>query len=133
MSTDSFADKIRKEMVADYSDALEKNFEKVKQFIKLTDNGKVDIINKEKVKGKDRILLYFIGKLYSKRAGFTDTENVTNKELLDELGIPEGSLRPWLKSLREEKKIKQMKPNTHSILLNVVERTINSMVKDRKE
>jgi hypothetical protein len=61
---------------------------------------------------------------------------VGNKELMNELGIPEGSLLPWLKALREKKKIKQVKRGRyahHGISLNVVEKTLTSIEKKLKK
>lgn len=122
--------RIAGEMTVSYSSALEKNFDLAKQFIRITTEGKVDILAKEKLSGEDKILLYLIGKLYAKEAGFTATAEVGNKELLDELGIPEGSLLPWLKELRDGNKIKQVRRGRytyHVIRINLVERTLKSV------
>lgn len=101
--------RILQEMTVDYSEVLEENFELAKQFIRLTKEGEVDILVKEKVTGQEKILLYLVGKLYAKEAGLTSSDEVGNQEFLENLGIPEGSLLPWLKSLRDENKIKQIK------------------------
>ena len=131
-SADNLTKKIIEEMTVDYSNALEKNFSLAKQFIRITKDGKVDILAKDRLKGKEQILLYLIGKLYAKEVGFTATDNVGNKELMDELGIPEGSLFPWLKDLRDENNIKQFKKERrvyHFIPINLVERTLKSIEK----
>lgn len=128
--------KIIEEMSVEYSNALEKNFDLAKQFIRITKEGKVDIIFKDKMGGKEQILLYLIGKLYAKEAGFTVTDDVGNKELLEELGIPEGSLLPWLKDLRDKNKIKQVKKGRYShhiIPVNLVERTLKSIERKIKK
>ena len=44
------------------ANTLEKNFDLAKKFIRITSIGRIDILNKEKVKGQDKILLYLIGK-----------------------------------------------------------------------
>jgi hypothetical protein len=122
--------RIAGEMTVSYSSALEKNFDLAKQFIGITREGKVDILVKEKLNGEEKILLYLIGKLYAKEAGFTATAEVGNEELLGELGIPEGSLFPWLKDLRDENKIKQVRRGRHAyhvIRINLVERTLKSV------
>jgi len=124
--------KIMEEMAVDYSSALEKNFDLAKQFIRITKDGRVDILSKDQLTGKEQILLYLIGKLYAKEAGFTVTDDVGNKELMDELGIPEGSLLPWLKDLRDENNIKRVKKERyvyHFIPMNLVERTLRSIEK----
>lgn len=127
---------IIEEMTVDYSNALEKIFGLAKQFIRITKNGKVDILFKDKLSGKEKILLYLIGKLYAKEAGFAATDDVENKELMDELGVPKGSLLPWLKDLRDENKIKQVKKGRythHNIPVNLVERTLKSTERKLKK
>lgn len=122
--------KILEELTTDYSSALERNFDLAKQFIRITKEGKVDITAKDKLRGKEQILLYLIGKLYAKEATFAATDEVGNKELLNELGIPEGSLLPWLKDLRDTNKIKRVKRGKyiyHIIPVNLVERTLKSI------
>lgn len=122
--------KIIEQMTVDYSNALEKNFDLAKQFIRITKDGKVDILFKDELGGKEQILLYLIGKLYAKEAGFTATEDVGNKELLQGLGIPKGSLLPWLKELRDKGKIKQVKKERykhHVMPINLVEKTLKSI------
>lgn len=125
------------EMSVDYSNTLEKNFELAKKYIRITRDGKVDVLNKEKLTGMDQILLYLIGKLYAKEAGFVATSDVGNEELINELGVPKGSVFPWLKWLREETKVKQLKKGryvSHMIPENLVERTLKGIEeKLRKE
>jgi len=128
--------RIIEEMTVDYSNALERNFDLAKQFIRITKDGKVGVLFKDKITGEEQILLYLIGKLYAKEANFIPTDDVGNQELMDELGIPKGSVLPWLKSLRDKNKIKQIKKgrNTHhSIQVNVVERTLQAIEKKLKK
>ena len=132
----SLKKKIIEEMTVDYSNALEKNFDLAKQFIRITKDGKVDVLSKDKINGKEQLLLYLIGKLYAKEAGFAATDDVGNNELLNELGIPSGSLLPWLKELREENKIKQIKKGKythHSISVNWIEKTLKHIEKKIKK
>ena len=124
------------EMTVDYSSALEKNFDLAKQFVRITKEGKLDILFKEKLTGKEQVMLYLIGKLYAKEAGLSTTDDVGNKELMDELGIPEGSVLPWLKGLRDKKKISPIKKGRythHRIQINVVEKTLRGIEKKIKK
>jgi len=123
------------EMTDDYSNALEKNFELAKQLLRITKEGKVTVLFKDKLNGEEQISLYFIGKLYAKEAGFIEKHEVDNKELLDELGIPKGSLLPWLNNLRDNKKAKQIKVGRnvlHAIPVNLVEKTLKDIGKKLK-
>lgn len=131
-----FKTRIRGEMMVDYASALEKNFDLAKQFLRITSEGKVDMHFKEKFTGKQQILLYLIGKLYAKEADLVETNDVGNKELMGELGIPEGSLLPWLKDLRDKKKIKQVKSGRythHSVSINLVEKILKDIEKKVKK
>ena len=128
--------RILEEMTADYSNALEKNFDLAKQFMMVTKEGKVDVLIKENISGKEQLLVYLIGKLYANKAGLSATDDVGNKELMDELGIPPGSVLPWLKYLRDENKIKQVKRGKnvhHAIPISMVEKTLIGLEKKLKK
>lgn len=125
-------EKILAEMTSDYTNSLDKNFELAKKFIRITNEGLVEILVKEKTSGKEQILLYLIGKIYAKEAGLASTEEVANYELMNELGIPIGSLLPWLKSLKDENKIRPIRRGKnvdHTISINLVEKTLNDIEK----
>lgn len=128
--------KILQEMTVNYSKVLEKNFDLAKQFIRLTKEGDVEVLVKENVTGQERILLYLIGKLYAKEAGLTSSNEVGNQELLENLGMPLGSLLPWLKGLRDENKIKQIKRERHTyhtIPISLVGKTMKQIDKKLKK
>jgi len=129
-------EKIIQEMTVDYSNALEKHFDSAKQFIRITQEGAIDIQLKERFNGKDQIVLYLIGKLYAKEAGFATEDHVGNKELMNELGIPQGSLLPWLKDLRDKKTIVQVKKGntvSHRIKVYLIERKLREIEKKLKK
>ena len=124
--------RIAEEMMDDYSGALERNFELAKQLLRVTREGKVTVLFKEKLTGEEQIILYLIGKLYAKEADFVQKHAVDNKELMDELGIPKGSLLPWLKNLRDKKTVKQTKAGRnvfHTVPINLVEKTLKNIEK----
>lgn len=127
IETTGFKEKILNEMIVDYKNALEKNFEIAVKLLRITTEGKIVIIDKMKLGGKEQILLYLIGKYYAKEAGLSQTENVTNKELMDELGIPVGSVLPWIKDLRDNGKIKQIDSGAHRIPTNLIEKTLKDI------
>ena len=123
----SLKEKILAEMTSSYANALDKNFGLAKKFIRISPEGNVEVLVKDKISGKEQILLYLIGKLYAKEAGLSSTEEVENTELMNELGIPIGSLLPWIKSLKDENKIKHIrrgKKVNHHIAINLVERIL---------
>lgn len=125
----SLKQRILEEMSVNYANALEKNFELAKRFIRITSEGKVEVLAKEQLNGKQQILLYLIGKLYSKEAGLIPLESAGNKELTEELGLPMGSLLPWLKDLRDQNKIKAVKTGYHQISVSLIEKTLKEIEK----
>ena len=94
-------EKILKEMVSDYHNILDKNFNLAKNLIKVTKNGKIEVIDKESMNASNQILLYLIGSLYAKEAGLSEYGDAGNHELQDELGLPKGTILPALKDLRD--------------------------------
>jgi len=127
---DNLKRRIMDEMVVDYASALEKNFDLAKRFIRITKDGRVDILVKDKLVVRDNIALYLIGKLYARQAGFAASDEVNNEELLNELGIPSGSLLPGLKELRDKTIIKTIKReglSYHVIQPNVVEKKLREI------
>lgn len=124
------------EMTVDYANALEKNFDLAKQLFRITKEGKIDILLKDKLTGPEQVIIYLIGKMYSKEAGLSSTNDVGNKELMNELGIPQGSLLPWLKKLRDAKKIKPNKKGQytyHSVSVNFIERSLKEIASKIKK
>lgn len=135
-TVDDFKNLILAEMTVDYANALEKNFKMAKQFLRITKEGKVDVQRRQELTGKQQILLYLIGKMYAKEADLSDTDEVGNNELMNELGIPIGSLLPWLQYLRGKKIIRQTKKGrytNHSVSLNAVEKILKDIEKKLKK
>lgn len=130
---DELKAKILSEMTVDHRDALERNYALAKEFMRITNEGKVDVIVKDRVSGTDKIALYLIGKRYAKRAELTTTEYVKNTELCSELGIIQGSLLPWMKTLRDNNVVvpgeRDKGESQHAIALNAVERTLKAISK----
>ncbi len=128
---DELKAKILAEMTVDHSDALEKNYPLAKEFVRITKEGKVDVLVKDKVSGMDKIALYLIGKRYAQRAGLASSEYVKNTELCSELGVIQNSLLPWLKWLRDGKVVEQGtregNETSHAIALSAVERTLKAV------
>ena len=105
----SLKQRILEEMTVNYSSNLEKNFDIAKRFIRITPDGFVEVLVRDKLGGKDQIVLYLIGKMYAKEVGYVSDEYVGNGELLERLGFPVGSLLPFLKELREQNLVRQVK------------------------
>ena len=129
--TEAFKKKIIEEMGVSYTNAMEKNFDLAKTFMKITEGGTVDVIKKDDFKVPERILLYLIGKRYAKEAGRTGSEFASWKELSGELGMTKGSVLPGVKTLRDTGKI-ESKKGKYSIKANFIETTLKKLSKRQK-
>lgn len=129
---DSLKSRVLSEMTVDYSKILEKNFDRAKQFVCISADGLVDVLVRDKVTGPEQIQLYLIGKIYARAADLTTTDEVGNNELMQQLAMPEGSLLPWLKGLRDKNKITRIRHERnayHTVPVNLIEETLKGIEK----
>jgi predicted transcriptional regulator len=107
---------IENEMTVDIESELLKHKEKVKNLVQLTKTGDV-ILKQTDLTAKQKILVYLIGKTYSKVADYTKDETVTNKELIETLSLPEGTVKNALFDLRNEGLVNSLESGVHRIRL----------------
>jgi len=103
-------------MTVDIESELLKHKEKVKNLVQLTKTGDV-ILKQTDLTAKQKILVYLIGKTYSKVADYTKDETVTNKELIETLSLPEGTVKNALFDLRNEGLVNSLESGVHRIRL----------------
>ncbi|MCL4316982.1 MAG: hypothetical protein M1422_01750 [Candidatus Thermoplasmatota archaeon] len=130
LDSNDLAARIRSEMTVDYANALERCFDIAKRLVRITNEGKIFLVQKETLTGEDRILLYLIGKLYAKEGGLAATEDVSNEELANELGMRMGSIFPWTMNLRKGGKIRTQSRDGisyHAVNINLVEPELNRL------
>lgn len=134
--TEDLRERINKEMVTDHVEALERSFEVVKEIIRISPNGIIEVLNKDAYTTNNQILLYLIGKLYAFKGGLTKSEFVDNNELGSELGMLGGTLRPALKRLREASVIQTKKEGKivkSAIKLDRLEKVVTAVTTKPKE
>ena len=105
---------IKKELTVDIEDELAKYKDRVKDFIRLTPSGEV-ILTRGNLTAKQKILLYSIGKVYSKIAQFSNEASVSNRELTEVLNLPEGTVKTSLFALRKEGFLIPQEPGVHKM------------------
>ncbi len=126
----SLKERIRSEMMVDYESALERNYELAKEYVCLTTAGKVEVRAHGRFTARERVQLYLIGKLYASEAEICDSDSAPNDELLEELGLPKGTLMPTLKDLRDKNRIAQIKDGgrvRHRMPKNMVQRSLEEI------
>jgi DNA-binding transcriptional ArsR family regulator len=124
--------RILEEMTTDYASKLARNFDFAKQLFRITDDGLVDVLVKEELTGLEQIQVYLIGKMYAKESQLANTDEVGYKEFKEQLGMPKGSLNPWLKQLRDKNKITQLKRERNVYFRmspNLIDDTLNRIKK----
>jgi predicted transcriptional regulator len=92
---------IKQELTVDFENELSKHKEKVKALLQLTPSGQI-FISRLDLTAKQRIIAYMVGKVYAEFAKYSDDGTVTNKELMDALHMPEGTVKYTLHELRNE-------------------------------
>jgi predicted transcriptional regulator len=111
-------------MTVDIEGELLKHKEKVKNLVQLTKTGDV-ILKKTDLTAKQKILVYLIGKMYSKVAEYNKDETATNKELIEMLSLPEGTVKNSLFELRNEGLVSSLEEGVHRIKLANINVALN--------
>lgn len=107
---------IKSELTVDISQELAKYKDDVKDLIRLTSSGEILLThNQRSLTAKEKISLYMIAKLYSNYAKFSKERTVTNKEVEDALGLPEGTVKTSLFALRKDKSIVSVEEGVHKM------------------
>ena len=121
---------VKEELTVTEINNLGKNKEKVKQLLGITADGRIVFkIDLSKLLAKEVISLYMIGKVYAQIAGYVETETVTNKELIEALRFPEGTIGYTLKELRDDKIIIAEKTGVHRISNDKIGVVLDSIFK----
>jgi hypothetical protein len=112
MSDSELADWVKKELVVNQTE-LTSHKDRVKQLLRLAPDGSVSIEDRA-LTARQQVGLYYIGAAYAKVGGLRESEEVANKEIVQKLGMPEGTLNPRVKELRDDHLIISTK-NGHTI------------------
>jgi predicted transcriptional regulator len=110
-------------MTVDIESLLLKHKEMIKKHVKLATSGEV-ILQKTNLTAKQKVLMYLIGKLYSKIAGYSEKESVTNKDLVRALGINENTVKVSLFDLRKEGFIIPNEEGVHQVRITNLDAAI---------
>lgn len=119
---------IKKELLADPTAELERNKEQIKKHIRLTPNGKV-VVEAGKLTSRLQVGFYYIGAAYAKVAQLREEDTVTNKELHEMLNIPEGTIHPKVKELRDQHFIICVRDGVHRIDYRKIEELLKETEK----
>lgn len=113
-------------MLADPPNLLRDARERVSKAIALAKDGSVVIRNAE-FSARQKVLAYFVGKAYSAVVGFASSPIVENRELVAKLGMPDGTVKPCVKELRDARLIDAVENGRHQLALTALERTLTEL------
>jgi len=121
---------VKEELTVTEIDTIAKNKEKVKQLIGITADGRIIFkVDTSRLLAKEIICLYMIGKVYAQIVGYVDTESVTNKELIEALRLPEGTIGYSLKELRDERLIIAERTGVHHVSHDKIGDVLDNILK----
>lgn len=124
-------DWIRKELTVNIEEELSKYKKKVKDLLSLTPSGEV-LIKRNDLKAKEKILAYLIAKVYAKVANYSEG-TATNKELVEALHLPEGTVKFCLHALRQEGLVLSETGGVHQIKIANIGKAFESYFGGEKQ
>ena len=121
-------DRIVREMTIDTEGVLDRSFDKAKGIFLLDKNGKVVILSKELMNTDEKVLTYLIGKKYAVFAGYAEFDDAGTSELVNDLGIPKGTLDPAINNLKKKKRIVVSRKDGRKLLHKIADNFIEPMI-----
>jgi len=87
--------------------------ERAAKFFTLAPDGSVVMRPNEKYTARHKVLVVHVGKLYAEAAGYVPAAVVTYPDLLTTLNLPEGTVYPAVKGLRDDHVIDSVDNGRH--------------------
>jgi len=110
-------DKIQDEIVTDHETILESNFERVKQLLRLHEDGTINIEGKYRnLEPELQILIYFIGQRFAYEGELSETDSLTSSFFYERLDKSDRTIRNYLQELREDGFIKKEGQSEHRLI-----------------
>jgi hypothetical protein len=123
---------VKSELLAGEADELNKNKDRIKKLLRLTPDGHV-LLENQKLTARSQIGLYYIGAAYAAVGELRENDVVANKEIIERLGLPEGTVKPRVKELRDGRFIESVEGGHRSsyarvgLFLDGVESEVSKM------
>lgn len=127
--TDEMREWVRKNMAANPPSVLRDNRDRAAKFVGVAEDGSVAVKSGDSWRDRDRIAAYYLGKHYVTAAGYATEAVVENQELSTNLGIPENSVAPRVKELRDGRVISSVGNGRHILPLSGVTRVLDELEK----
>ena len=101
-STDDLRKWIVDNITTDPANILWDERERASKFFTLAPDGSVVVKPNDKYAARHKVLVVHVGKLYAEAAHYTSDAVVTYRDLMATLNLPEGTVYPAVKELRDD-------------------------------
>jgi len=116
-------------MASDPPSVLWDHRERAAKFIGVASDGSVVVRSSEEWNARDKIVAYFLGKHYAVAGGYAPDAVVENQELVANLGIPDNTVAPRVKELRDGRIISSVGNGRHVLPLSNIKRVLDDLEK----
>ncbi len=119
---------IDEHMTADPPNVLWDHKERASKFVGVARDGSVRVVDGTSAAGR-KILAYFVGAQYAASRGLRTDGSVQNHELVEKLGIPDGTVKPRVKEFRDSRMIEVVEEGRHILPLANLRRALDELEK----
>lgn len=110
-------DKIQEEIVTDDETILESNFERVKNLLRLHEDGTINIEGEYRsIDPELQILIYFIGQRFAYEGELSETDTLASTFFYERIDKSDRTIRNYLQVLREDGFIKKDGQSEHRLI-----------------
>jgi hypothetical protein len=120
---------VKKNMAADPPSILRDNRDRAAKFVGVASDGSVVVKAGEKWGARERIVAYYLGKHYAVAGGLAEDAVVENQELVTNLGIPDNTVAPRVKELRDGRIVNAVGSGRHILLPSNIKRILDDLEK----
>jgi len=128
-SRDELQQWIDDNMTSDPANALWDNRERAARFAAVARDGSVVVKANGNFTAYLKVLAYHVGALYSATRGHRPDAVVSNQELVARLGLPEGTVKPKVKELRDSHMTEAVEEGRHVLPLVNLQRALDELEK----
>jgi len=118
---------IAEHMTADPATVVKEQRERAAKFASVAKDGSVVVKPNDKFTARHKILAVFVGKLYAETAGYATEAVVGYPELSSTLSLPDGTIRPMVKELRDDRLIETVENGRYKLLKAALRRALDEL------
>jgi hypothetical protein len=114
-------------MVAEQASILRGMRDRVARVVSINDDGSAGPRVGLALPAREAVLCSYVGKHYAAAAGLATQTSVENRELVESLGLPKGTVGRCVKELRDARLIQVLEEGRHTLPVSNIERAIKEI------